>query len=99
MDLPQPLSPTTPRVSPLRTVNDTPSTARTALPPLPFTGKCFFSSRAINSGCRGPPRSRGSRAGICIAYIRTSIAARSPSLTRLKQIEATKIAIPGKAQT
>jgi hypothetical protein len=32
-------------------------------------------------------------------YIRTSIAARNPSLTRLKQIEVTKIAAPGSAQT
>ena len=32
-------------------------------------------------------------------YIRTSIAARSPSLTRLQQIEVTKIAAPGRAQT
>ena len=32
-------------------------------------------------------------------HIRTSIAARSPSLTRLKQTEVIKIASPGSAQT
>ena len=32
-------------------------------------------------------------------YIRTSIAARNPSLTRLQQIEVIKIATPGNAQT
>ena len=67
----------------------------------------FFRSRAINKGCAGPPLSRGStargsRVGMsitAIGYIRTSIAARNPSLTRLKQIEVMKIATPGIAQT
>jgi len=34
-----------------------------------------------------------------VRYIRTSIAARNPSLTRLQQIEVMKIATPGSAQT
>src|SRR6266404_5060771 len=62
VDLPQPDSPTIPKVSPLSTVNETPSTACTDLPPLPFTGKCLRKSRAISIGCCRPPRSRGSRA-------------------------------------
>src|SRR5271156_3195986 len=37
--------------------------------------------------------------GVCHRYIRTSIAARHPSLTRLNEIDVTKIAAPGSAQT
>src|SRR6266478_8334304 len=62
VDLPQPDSPTIPKVSPLSTANEIPSTACTDLPPLPFTGKCLRRSRAISIGCWRPPRSRGSRA-------------------------------------
>jgi hypothetical protein len=54
VDLPQPDSPTTPRVSPSRTVKETPSTALTA--PTCFwktiprvTGKCFFRSSTTRS--------------------------------------------------
>src|SRR5664279_3498432 len=65
VDLPQPLSPTTPRVSPGRTLKLTPSTAFTAptvfwnrMPRL--TGKCFssFSTSRIGSA----PRARLDRA-------------------------------------
>jgi hypothetical protein len=54
VDLPQPDSPTTPRVSPSRTVKLTPSTAFTAaicfwkmIPRV--TGKCFFRSSTTSS--------------------------------------------------
>jgi hypothetical protein len=62
VDLPQPDSPTMPSVSPLRSVNDTPSTAFTdatcfwkMIPRV--TGKCFFrssttSSSSPTSACR-----------------------------------------------
>jgi len=67
------------------------------LPRAPLTGKCLRSSWATKSGKAGPP-SLGSRA-IAIRYIRTSIAPRNPSLTRLNEIEVTKIIAPGTAQT
>ena len=64
VDLPQPLSPTMPRTSPLRTENDTSSTACTVatwrLSTPPRTGKYFFRPSTISSGCAKPPRSRGS---------------------------------------
>src|ERR671914_689423 len=54
VDFPQPDSPTTPRVSPERTVNETPSTALTdatsrwkTIPRV--TGKCFFRSSTTRS--------------------------------------------------
>ncbi|KAG1433788.1 hypothetical protein G6F57_021920 [Rhizopus arrhizus] len=63
VDLPQPDSPTTPRVSPFFTSKSTPSTARTALPPRlrdsgsRFSGKCLTSPRTLSSGWAGPPTS------------------------------------------
>src|SRR5262252_313748 len=44
VDLPQPDSPTSPSVSPLRTSKLTPSTARTTSPPAPPTGKYLYTS-------------------------------------------------------
>src|SRR6266478_2571891 len=60
VDLPQPDSPTMPTVSPLRTENETSSTARTVLRALnrsPRTGKCFVRPLTCNSGCAAPPMS------------------------------------------
>src|SRR5919204_525982 len=58
VDFPQPDSPTTPRVSPSRTVNETPSTAFTAAicfwKMIPWvTGKCFFRSSTTRSSAPG----------------------------------------------
>src|ERR1700722_17356935 len=60
VDLPQPDSPTIPRVSPLAMANDTSSTARTVLRALnnsPRTGKCFVRPLTSSSGCAMPPTS------------------------------------------
>src|SRR5580693_8147541 len=60
VDLPQPDSPTIPRVSPLAMENETSSTARTVLRALnssPRTGKCFVRPLTSSSGCAAPPRS------------------------------------------
>src|SRR5256885_7811065 len=60
VDLPQPDSPTMPRVSPLAIENETLSTARTVLRALnrsPRTGKCFVSPSTCNNGCAAPPTS------------------------------------------
>src|ERR671916_2828511 len=58
VDLPQPDSPTRPRVSPRRMVRLTPSTARTCpmvrLKTMPWvSGKCFFRSRISSRGAPG----------------------------------------------
>ena len=80
-------------------VNETPSTARTRADLLaPRTWKCLARSRAISSGCAGPPTVARTSALTMVAHSRTSMAERMPSLTRLKQIEVTKIAAPGNAQ-
>src|SRR5665647_986671 len=54
VDLPQPDSPTKPKVSPLKILNDTPSTALTksvVLPNTPdCTGKYFFKFLTCNNG-------------------------------------------------
>ena len=61
VDLPQPLSPTMPSVSPLRTLKLTPSTARTVATVAPNSpprmGKCFLRPESSSSGWAGPPRS------------------------------------------
>src|SRR6185436_20625874 len=63
VDLPQPDSPTTPRVSPLATDSVRSSTARTTLRPRPKmpppTGKCLRRPVASRRGWAGPPRSTG----------------------------------------
>ena len=62
VDLPEPLSPTSPRVSPARISNEIPSTANTdptrrrSSPPC--TGKCFLRSRTsstVRASSAGPP--------------------------------------------
>ena len=54
VDLPQPVSPTRPRVSPGMMVNDTASTARTVLSGRPFQAremiKCFYRLRTSTNG-------------------------------------------------
>ena len=113
VDLPQPDSPTMPSVSPLSTTNDTSSTACTLpifrLNRPPRMGKCFLRSRddqhrlgraaavaRIAGGVCGVACVLGHRA---VAHACTSMAWRSPSLTRLKDSEVMKIASPGSAQT
>ena len=86
-------------------MNETPSTARTT----PrcgrrFTGKCFCRSLRDQHRLRRAAAvariAQWRRMATVIAHhSRTSMAARRPSLTRLKQIEVTKIADPGSAQT
>src|SRR5215470_6727712 len=66
VDLPQPDSPTSPSVSPLRTSKLTPSTARTTSPPLPPTGKYLNTSSTR--------RMTGSTAGCALAPADTSTA-------------------------
>src|SRR5215213_5430841 len=51
VDLPQPDSPTKPKVSPAKISNDTPSTARTTSSE-PSTGKCFTRPRTLTSVSR-----------------------------------------------
>ena len=103
VDLPQPDSPTTPRVSPFATDRVRSSTARTTLRPWPKmpppTGKCLRKPAASSSGWAGPPRSS---IGFTVSMSAppqafTSMAARKPSLMRLKQIEVMKIITPGSA--
>ena len=86
-----------PSVSPLKRVKDTPSTARTCA-----DLAAAADLEMLGQVARDQQRLRGAtdvaRIGSHVAHSRTSIAERMPSLTRLKQIEVTKIATPGNAQ-
>ena len=87
-----------PSVSPLNRVNDTPSTARTRSG---FAGA--VDREMLRQIARDQQRLRRAaavarivrRSVECHAHSRTSMAARMPSLTRLKQIEVMKIADAG----
>ena len=88
-----------PSTSPLSTEKLTSSTARTT-PALPMkpprTGKCLligahFEQRLL--------RAADIRRGCERLQLRTSIALRIPSLSRLKQIDTMKIIAPGSAAT
>src|SRR3954469_15573392 len=104
VDFPQPDSPTMPRVSPLRTLKETPSTAWTDLARA-LHRQILFEVAGDQQRLQRTAAVAGIEYGavghrrIHSGYIRTSIAARNPSLTRLKQIEVMKIATPGTAQT
>ena len=102
VDLPQPDSPTMPRVSPLRTEKDTSSTACTV-------ATWRFSKSAPNREVLAQvvDQQQWLRRAAAIARISghihlfslTSIALRNPSLIRLKHIEVMKIITPGSAAT
>src|SRR5580765_7243783 len=66
VDFPQPDSPTSPNVSPRRTSNDTPSTARSRVAPppeLPLTRKVFSTESTHSVASPGPERTP---AGSCV---------------------------------
>ena len=99
VDLPQPDSPTTPRVSPLATDRLRSSTARTTLVVRPSRAARH---REMLAQARRQQQRLGRAAAIGNGDQRvhqafTSMAARSPSLIRLKQIEVMKIITPGSA--
>ena len=103
VDLPQPDSPTMPSVSPASTANETPSTARTMAPARPnrpdLMGKCLTRPFTSRSGGPRRPSAAGdgdwAAAAICQALM--SMAERSPSVSRLNEIEVRKIIMPGSA--
>src|SRR5262245_7199625 len=90
---PHPLSPTSPIVSPRRTLSDTPSTARRSCVVRPkkpcFTGKYFASFsvprsvRALSFGAA----SEGSRAAFCVmSHLVGAVASRQPPLSHVEEL-------------
>ena len=94
VDLPQPDSPTIPRISPRCTSKDTPSTAFTWA----WTVCRRPPHREVFAQC--PDRQKCvTLSHIRVLYNRTSMASRRPSLSRLKAIEVKKIITPGRTGT
>ena len=103
VDLPQPLSPTTPSVSPLSTskidaVDGAHHRAACRTGPSLHREVLHEAATPTSSGCAGPPRSRGSTAHRALHDF-TSIADRSPSDSMLNAIDVMKIITPGSAAT
>ena len=100
VDLPQPDSPTTPSVSPFTTSKSTPSTART-------TASATAEHGLADGEVLHEPAHREQRLGGTAAVARdeggngaqffTSMAERSPSENKLKEIEVMKMTRPGRA--